>query len=153
MKKVQEQFDKINHMNWKLETDMYAGTIKAIQAALYPPESGIFVVDTHSIGYFCHDVSVADYNDSRLIFFWRYFIKFKPPTSRSNLLTPENCGHVLDYFVHAKEVQPHRREFIGVLSDFDDTFVFTAEITDQEIRITTPLQEQFSMRMGSLNFI
>ena len=62
-------------------------------------------------------LSVADYNDTRLLYCLRYFIELKFPGI--SLLTPENCGQVLDYFNKAREKQPHRAEFVAVLSDFN----------------------------------
>lgn len=102
---------------------MYPVIIEAMQSTLYKNTSGICVVDTHGRGEFRPDISVADFPDDRLLYCLWYFIELKLPGQ--NLLSPDNCGQVVDYFHKARERQPHRREFTGILSNFESAWVFT----------------------------
>jgi Protein kinase domain len=112
---------------------MYPDILQVIQS-FYTKGTCISVVDTHRKGDFSADLSVADYSDARLLYCLRYFIELKFPGI--SLLTPENCGQILDYFNKAHEKQPHRAEFVAVLSDFDSAMVFTARYTLEAVNIT-----------------
>ena len=110
---------------------MYADIIEAIKKGLYKDETGIFVVDTHSKGEFRADISVAHQEDDRLPYCLRYFIELKLPGK--NLKTAENCGQILDYFNAVHEKQPYRSEFVAILSNFKNSWVFIAHYDHQNI--------------------
>jgi hypothetical protein len=116
---------------------MYPDIIKPIQKILYPVDLNIFVVDTHNNGDFHPDVSVGyqKLKDDRLPYFLWYFIEFKLPTV--NISTSEQCGQVLDYFYKVHEKQPHRRDFVAILSNFVAAWVFTARFEAEEVTIST----------------
>ena len=103
---------------------MYNDIIEAIQKGLYNPqqkrgENEIFVVDTHSKGTFSTDISVAHHKDDRLPYFLLYSIELKIP--KKKLETSENCGQLLDYFNAVYKKQPHRSEFVAILSNFEES--------------------------------
>jgi hypothetical protein len=101
---------------WKQEKDMYPDIIEAMTTTFYAKEAGVFVVDTHNKGDFRPDVHVSDYKDRKnVVFFLRYFIEFKLPSI--DLITPDHCGQVVDYFHKTHEKPRHRREFNGILSN------------------------------------
>jgi hypothetical protein len=127
-------FKKIDQTEWKEEKDMYPAIIEAMQSTFYVGEPNVFVVDTHKTGDLRPDVSVGDYPDDRLPYCLWYFIEFKLPGG--SLLAPEHCGQVLDYFHKIHEKQPHRREFIGILSDFVSAWVFTARYGTNNVTIS-----------------
>ena len=59
---------------------MFPHMIAAIAKGLYEAESDIFVVDTHSKGEFCANVSVARQKDDRLPYSrtgWNSWLTFK----------------------------------------------------------------------------
>jgi hypothetical protein len=94
------------------------------------------VVETHKGGPFQADMTISDYQDrAQAAYGLRYFAELK--LSPKNVLTPENCGQVLDYFNRAHEFQPHRTEFAAILSNFDSTCIFTARYTKDTTNITT----------------
>jgi hypothetical protein len=75
----------------------------------------------------------VEYQDVRVPYGVRYFIEFKWP--KSNLISPENCGQMLDYFNMAHERQPHRSTFTAILSNFDVAFVFEADYRGDSVTI------------------
>ena len=128
-----KKFNAIDRTRWKEEKDMYPDIIEAMQSTLYSKAPGVFVVDTHDRGDFRPDISVADFQDDRLVYCLWYFIELK--LSGSNLLAPDHCGQLLDYFHKSREKQRHRREFMGILSNFDSAWVFTARYEAETVTI------------------
>ena len=84
---------------------MYPDIAQATQS-FYEDGSSIFVVETYKGGPFQADMTISDYQDrAQAAYGLRYFVELK--LSPKNVLTPENCGQVLDYFYKAHEFQPH----------------------------------------------
>jgi hypothetical protein len=131
---LEAQFRKIDTKKWKEEKDMYLPIIEAMRSRFYSKKADAVVVDTHMIGDFRPDISVADFKDDRLLYTLWYFIELKLPGI--NLLTAENCGQVVDYFQKAHEKQRHRSDFIALLSNFTSTWVFTAQYTEMTVNIS-----------------
>ena len=126
---------------------MYNDIIEAIQKGLYNPqqnrgENEIFVVDTHSKGTFHVDISVAHHKDDCLLYSLLYFIKLKMP--KNKLDTSENCGQLLDYFNAIYEKQPHRSEFVAILSNFEESWVYIANYSPNSIAITKQCACEFA---------
>jgi hypothetical protein len=122
----------IDRSKWKEERDMYSDVIKAIQDGLYDGEKDNRVVDTHAKGESA-DISVAQYSDSRLPYTLQYFIELKFQTTK--LDNAENCGQVVDYFNGVREKQPTRMEFVAILSNFEESFVFKARYDHNKVSI------------------
>ena len=131
-KKLAKAFAKVNSSSWKEESDMYEPIIHALRDGMYDEEKGVFVVDTHSKGAFHADISIADQKDDRLPYSLRYFIELK--MQRGNLISPDNCGQILDYFNAIHEKQPYRTNFVAILSNFEQSWVFIAECDEQNVR-------------------
>jgi hypothetical protein len=130
---------EVNTTKWTEEKNMYSPIQSAIEKGLSTAGSGIVVVDTHAKGEFHGDISVAYHEDDRLPHSLQYFVELK--LRGGNIKTSENCGQMIDYieFVHGK--QPLRQQFVGILSDFESSWVFTAKY-DQRGDIT--ISEQFA---------
>ena len=130
---------------WKEEIDMYEDIIKAIQKGLYNGKQNkgdeIFVVDTHSKGAFHADISVAHHKDDRLPYSLLYFIELK--LRKNKLDTSENSGQLLDYFNAVHEKQPNRSEFVAILSNFEETWVYTANYSLNSLAITKQCASDF----------
>jgi hypothetical protein len=118
---------------WTKELDMYPDLISAIRDGLYKDTKDILVVDTHQHRDFYADVSVAPYEDPRLPYFVRYFLEFKLRGVEPR--SPSNCGQMLDYFNTAHEKQPHRSQFVGVLSNYDTSWVYVALFDKKGLKI------------------
>ena len=112
---------------------MYPDVIKALKSVPYSPPSAIHVVDTSKLREFPADVSIADYPDERLPYCVRYFIEFT--WRNGNLICPENCGQMVDYFDILHERQPDRSGFVAILSNFDTAWVFEAEYRGKSVTI------------------
>jgi len=125
------QFSGIGTSMWKEEVDMYEDIIDALKSRLYPSTSVIKVVNTSKSREFPADVSIADHEDERLLYSIRYFIELK--YHKANLLSPDNCGQMVDYFNLIQERQRHRSKFMGILSNFATTFVFEAEYWNNSV--------------------
>jgi hypothetical protein len=128
------EFSKIPANLWKEEKDMYPDIRNAMQSSLYYTKTGIFVVDTHKSRDFPPDISISDYEDDRVPYCLWYFIELKMPSNA--LLTAENCGQVLDYFHKAHAKQPHRRDFIAILSNFVSAWVFSIRYDGRDATVT-----------------
>jgi hypothetical protein len=118
------EFEKLSMDKWKEEKNMYPHIIKAVRTGFYTDSSGPKVVDTHDSKDFRADVSISDYADGKVAYCLWYFIELK--FVKVELFTADHCGQMLDYFHEAHERQPHRREFVGILSNFISAWVFTA---------------------------
>ena len=126
---------------------MYNDIIEAIQKGLYNPqqkrgENEIFIVDTHSKGTFHADISVAHHKDDCLPYFLLYFIELKIP--KNKLDTSENCGRLLDYFNAIYNKQPHRLEFVAILSNFEESWVYTTNYSLNSVAITRQCACEFA---------
>ena len=95
---------------------MYPDLIGAIRDGLYKETKDILIVDSHQNSHFYADVSIATYDDARLLFSVWYFFEFKLPEVEPKM--SEHCGQMLDYFNVLCETQPLRSRFIGVLSNY-----------------------------------
>jgi Protein kinase domain len=125
---------------------MYDDIIKAIRQGLYNPqqnkgEKEIFVVDTHSKGSFHADISVAHHKDERLPYSLLYFIELK--MLKNKLDTSENSGQVFDYFNAIREKQPNRSEFVAILSNFEQSWVYTANYSLNSVSINKQFVDNF----------
>jgi hypothetical protein len=127
---LKKALHEIDSSQWAVETDMYPDIIKAMRTVFKRTK----VFDTHARGDFRPDVSVGDFEDERLPYFMQYFIEFTLPTT-ANLLSSETCGQVVDYFYALHEKQPYRREFLGILSNFNSAWIFTAEFEDGPVSV------------------
>ena len=65
---------------WGKELEMYPDLIGVIKDGLYKETKDILVVDTSQHNDFPADVSVATYDDARLLYSVRYFLEFKLPS-------------------------------------------------------------------------
>ena len=115
---------------------MYNDIIEAIQKGLYNPqqkrgENEIFVIDTHSKGTFHADISVAHHKDDRLPYFLLYFIALKMP--KKKLDTSGNCRTTS---MPSIKKQPHRSEFVAILSNFEESWVYSANYSLNSVAIT-----------------
>lgn len=137
-----KRIKEIKPDSWKEEIDMYPDIIEAIQKGLYKGEDDIFVVDTHSKGAFHADISVAYHDDGRLPYTLQYFIELK--LQKSKLDTAVNCGQILDYFNVLHEKQPNRLQFVAILSDFDESFLFIADYTGNKVAIHQQTAKEFA---------
>ena len=130
-----KSMEAINPHLWPEETAMYPDIIKAIREGLYKGDKSTFVVDTHSKGTIRVNICVANSdNNSCLPYCIGYFLELKFP--KGKLDTAENCGQVLDYFNAFHEYQPHRVEFVGILSNFKESLVLTANYASDKVTIT-----------------
>ena len=123
----------VDPSSWQEEIEMYPGIMGAIRKGLYEGDDTIFVVDTHSKGAIRVDISVAHSEDSRLPYCLRFFLELKLP--KGNLATAENCGQILDYFNALHGYQPYRTEFVGILSNFKESLVFTANYSGDKVTV------------------
>jgi hypothetical protein len=139
---VKKSFEDIDRNSWEEEIDMYPDIIKAIREGLYEGEDNIFVVDTHSKGAFHADISVAHHDDGRLPYTLQYFIELK--FQKSKLDTAVNCGQILDYFNSLHEKQPNRLQFVAILSDFEESFVFIADYAGNKVTIDQRSAKEFA---------
>jgi hypothetical protein len=121
---LERKFGAISTGEWGEEISMYPDIFKALRTAFYNKESSPKVVDTHDKGDLRADGCVSDYDDEKTLYCLWYFIEFKYLTIALN--TSDQCGQMLDYFYKAKDKQPYRQEFIGILSNFKSAWVFTA---------------------------
>jgi len=103
---------------------MYPDIVNAIKEGLYKGKNDVLVVDTHQRNDFHADISIAQYNDARLLHSLRYFLELKSLAVQPR--TAESCGQVLDYFHAVHEKQPHRSRFVGILSNFSSAWVYVA---------------------------
>jgi hypothetical protein len=104
---------------------MYEPIAKAMQSSsLYSGKADVKVFDTHALKDFPVDITVAEYEDERLVYSLLYFAELKLEVKGVRLDTADHCGQVLDYCHKAREKQPDRQIFIGILSNFGVTFVF-----------------------------
>ena len=88
------------------------------------------------------DISVAHHKDDHLLYFLLYFIKLKMP--KNKLDTSENCGQLLDYFNAIYKKQPHRLEFVAILSNFEESWVYTANYSLNSVAITRQYTCEFA---------
>jgi hypothetical protein len=130
---LNKSFKDVDKSSWKEEIDMYPDIIAAIHEGLYKGRRDIFVVDTHSKGTFHADISVAHHDDGRLPHSLQYFIELK--LKNSKLDTAVNCGQILDYFNAIHEKQRYRLQFVAILSDFEESFVFIADYAENKVTI------------------
>jgi hypothetical protein len=127
-------FGQLTTAQWKEEKHMYPKIIDAMQTAFYNEPSSPKVVDTHDSKDFRGDVTISDYDDKKVAYCLWYYIEFKYLTIE--LITSDHCGQMLDYFYAAHERQPHRREFVGILSNFGSAWVFTARFEGESVMVT-----------------
>src|SRR5271170_2962367 len=120
---LESTFGQLTTAQWKEEKHMYPDMIDAMKK-FYDEPSSPKVVDTHDSKDFRGDVTISDYDDKKVAHCLWYFIELKYLTI--DLITADHCGQMLDYFHTAHERQPHRREFVGILSNFGSAWVFTA---------------------------
>jgi Protein kinase domain len=132
-KQLSTEFAAIMTNAWTEEADMYPDVINALKSSLYSSPSAINVVDTSKLRDFPADVSIADYPDERLPYCVRYFIEFK--WLDRNLICPENCGQMVDYFNILHGRQPDRSAFVAILSNFGTAWVFEAEYRGESVTI------------------
>lgn len=118
---------------WTKELDMYPDLIDAIRDGVYKETKNILVVNTSQRNDFHADVSVANYDDSRLPYSVRYFLEIKLRSVESR--TAAHCGQMLDYFKSLREKQPHRSRFIGVLSNYSSSWVYDAVFDEKGPKI------------------
>lgn len=126
-------FRQLTPVEWKEERQMYPEIIDAMKTGFYNEPSSPKVVDTHDSKDFRGDVAISDYDDKVAYCLW-YYIEFKYRTTE--LITVDHCGQMLDYFYAAHEGQPHRREFVGISSNFESVWVFTAHFEGDDVMIT-----------------
>jgi hypothetical protein len=111
--------------------------IGAIKDGPYKKTKDILVVDTGQRNDFPADVrvrvSVAAYDDARLLYSLRYFLEFKLPSVKPQ--TAMYCAQMLDYFKSIREKQPHRSRFIGVLSTYSSSWVYEATFDEKGPKI------------------
>ena len=111
---------------------MYPPIIKAIKDGLYKNKD-ILVLDTSRNHDFSADISIASYDDGRLVYSLRYFLELKLPKVQP--CTPEYRGQVVDYFHDVSEKQPHRTQFAAILSNVTSSWVYVASFDRQGIKI------------------
>jgi hypothetical protein len=139
---LEKKFGAISMNEWGKELNMYPDIFKALRSAFYNKDSSPKVVDTHDNGDLRADGCISDYDDEKTLYCLWYFLEFKYLMIALN--TPDQCGQMLDYFYKAKDKQPYRQEFIGILSNFDSTWVFTARFQGEAEVETITVERQFA---------
>ena len=145
---------------------MYPDILNAIRSSLYPSTSDLLIADTSSKGDFHADLSISEYEDERLLFCLRYFIELK--RGHDNLVSPENCGQMVEYLLQVRAKQPSRREFVGILSNFHSAHVFVVSnssnglyvevlpartLVDAVLYADELSRSQYTAKIGRLNSI
>jgi hypothetical protein len=119
---------------------MYPAVIKAIRSGFYVQDSDPRVVNTSNGPNFRRDfISVAEFDDHRRLPYSLWYI-LEVKLHLPNVLTPYHCGRFLDYFHSVHKNQPRRDRFMGILSDCDNTWVFTACYETQDLPRTVEIQ-------------
>lgn len=106
------------------------------------------VIDTHSESFLnglAPDISIQRYTSTADKFNVAAIIELKGLDQQLGSL--DNCGQILNYLMALATYQPGRREFIGILTNLQDAYVF------QYIQ-GTPEEEQYpTTNTGGLTFL
>lgn len=139
---LEKKFGAISTEKWGDEIDMYPAIFEALRSAFYNKGSSPNVADTHDTGDLRADGCVSDYDDEKVLYCLWYFIEFKYLTIALN--TSDQCGQMLDYFYKAKDKQPYCQEFIGILSNFQSAWVFTAHFQGEPVAETITVERLYA---------